>query len=342
MANKQPEDLMSSRYSRQVVLDKIGPLGQEKLAESKVLIIGCGALGTNSANLLVRAGVGVIKIVDRDIIELNNLQRQILFDEEDVGQAKAVTAARKLQKINSEIEIQYLIKDINSRNIEEVIAGFDLVLDATDNIPTRMLINDVCVKHSIPWIYAGVLQTNGMVLTILPDGPCLRCLLPEIPPPGAMQTCETAGILNAIPYIIASIESVEAIKILLKKDIERRLIIYDVWDHRFDLIEIEKSDNCECCVSRDFKYLNEENKEIVAGLCANSVQIIPPADRVIDLRKIAVNLEKSVSNMIATEFILKFRAEGKDFTIFKDGRAIIKGTGDEGVGKALYSRYLGL
>lgn len=336
------KDLMSSRYSRQVVLDKIGRSGQETLLKSKVVIIGCGALGTNIAGTLTRAGIGNITMVDRDIIELNNLQRQIIFDEDDVGTAKTVAAARKLQKINSEIKIKSIIKDVNNRNIEEIISGTDLVLDATDNILTRMIINDACVKQGTPWVYAGVIRTNGMLMDILPQGPCLRCLLPEVPPPGSVQTCETAGILNTIPTIIASIECTEAIKILLNKDIEPKLIIYDVWEHRFDMIEIKKDKNCECCGKRDFKFLNKEIVEIITGLCDNSVQIMPPEDTVFDLKKIAANLEKSVGNLSVSEFLLKFQAEGKSFTIFEDGRAIIKGTGDKGAAKSLYSRYMGL
>ncbi|UCH94223.1 MAG: ThiF family adenylyltransferase [Candidatus Aminicenantes bacterium] len=333
---------MNSRYSRQVVLDKIGPQGQEVLLKSKVMIIGCGALGTHIANNLARAGVGTLLIVDRDLVELNNLQRQTLFDEADLGTPKTMAAAEKLEKINSEIEIKYLIKDVHGTNIEEVIHGFDLVLDATDNIPTRMIINDACVKKGMPWIYAGVIQTKGMVMNILPGGPCFRCLLPEIPTAGSLPTCETAGVLNTIPAIIAAIESTEALKVLLKKDIERRLIVYDVWEQTFNAIEIKKYNKCECCVKKDFKFLNAAKNEIITVLCDNGVQIIPPGDMVLDLGKISENLESTVDHIMASEFLLKFAAEGKKITLFKDGRAIIKGTGDTGAAKSFYSRYLGL
>jgi adenylyltransferase/sulfurtransferase len=325
-----------------MVLDKIGPQGQEKLLKSKVIIIGCGALGTNIANNLARAGVGTIQIVDRDLVELNNLQRQTLFDEADVGTPKAITAARKLEKINSEIEIKYLVKDVNNTNIEDIIAGFDLVLDATDNIPTRMLINDACVKKGMHWIYAGVIQTKGMMMNILPRGPCFRCLLPEMPTAGSLPTCETAGVLNTIPAVIAAMESTEALKALLKKDIDGRLIVYDIWEQTFNAIEIKKYNKCECCVKKDFKFLNAAKNEIITVLCDNGVQIIPSTDMVLDLEKIFSNLESTVDHIKTSEFLLKFEAEGKKITLFKDGRAIIKGTGDTGAAKSFYTRYLGL
>ncbi len=333
---------MNPRYSRQVILDKIGREGQETLLKSKVVIIGCGALGTTIANNLARAGIGTLLIIDRDLVELNNLQRQQLFDEDDVGEPKAATAAHKLKRINSEIEIEYLIKDLNNTNIEGIINDFHLVIDATDNIPTRMLVNDACVKNRIPWIYAGVIQTKGMVMNILPDGPCFRCLLPEIPPAGTMLTCETVGVLNTIPNIIASIESTEAMKILLNKDIERKLIIYDVWEHTFDTVEVKKHEKCECCIKQDFKFLNMEKDEIITVLCDNGVQIIPAGDMDLELDKIAGNLEKTINNVMASEFLLKFEAEEKKITLFKDGRAIIKGTGDTGAAKSFYTRCLGL
>jgi len=333
---------MNDRYSRQVILDKIGPQGQETLFKSKVVIIGCGALGTNIANNLARAGVGTVLIVDRDLVELNNLQRQNLFDEDDVGIPKAIAASQKLEKINSQIQIKYLVKDVNNTNIEGIIDGFDLVLDGTDNVPTRMLVNDACVKKGIPWIYAGVIQTKGMVMNILPEGPCFRCILPEVPPAGFLPTCETVGVLNTIPAIIAAIESTEALKILMNKDIERRLLIYDVWTHSFDAIEVKKDSTCECCVQQDFKFLEMGKNEIVTILCDNGVQIIPAVDMDLNLEQIAGNLEKTADNVTAGEFLLKFAAEGKAATLFKDGRAIIKGTGDKGAAKSFYTRYLGL
>lgn len=332
---------MNTRYLRQVVLDQIGPEGQELLLKSKVIIIGCGALGTHIANNLARAGVGKLLLVDRDLVELNNLQRQTLFDETDIGKPKAMAAAQKLKNINSEITIKYLIKDLHGINIEEVIEGFDLVLDATDNIPTRMIINDACVKMGKPWIYTGVIQTRGMVMNIYPEGPCFRCLVPEVPAPGSLPTCETAGILNTIPGIMAAIESTEAIKILLKREFERRLIVYDVWEHTFDTIEVKKDTGCDCCIKENFKFLSAAKSGIITMLCDNGVQIIPGMDMNLDLPKIAANLGRTVDHIIAGEFLIRFEAEGKKITLFKDGRAIIKGTGDTGIAKSLYTRYLG-
>ncbi|MCP4216607.1 MAG: NAD(P)H-binding protein [bacterium] len=331
-----------SRYSRQTILHNIGTLGQETFLKSKVLIIGCGALGTHIAGNLARAGIGTLHLVDRDLVELNNLQRQSLFDENDLGQPKAAVAAAKLKKINSDIHITHLIKDVNNTNIEEMVEGFHLVLDGTDNIPTRMLINDVCVKNRIPWIYTGVIRTRGMVMPVLPGGPCLGCLLPAPPAPGSNPTCATAGGLNTIPPIIAAVECTEAYKILLGEKSPHRLISYDVWEHHFNHINMEKDEDCVCCGKRDFKYLNTKQKEIITNMCGNGVQIIPPKGTLPDLAKVTANLEKSAQSVMATEFLVKFEAEGKRVTLFSDGRAIIKGVGDKGAAKAFYSRYVGL
>ncbi len=335
---------MSNRYSRQTILGHIGPKGQQQLLAANVVVIGCGALGTNVANHLTRAGIGTIRLVDRDLVELNNLQRQTLFDETDVGKPKVLAAAEKLRKTNSEITIETTVKDLNSRNIEELVQGADIVLDATDNIPTRMLINDACVKHDIPWIYTGAIQDKGMMMTIMPDGPCFRCLMPELPPTGALPTCELAGVLNTIPAIMASIQCTEAYKILMKKEaaVDRRLLNYDVWEHRFQAIELEKDPDCACCGKKEFTYLESPVKEIITHLCENSIQIIPRRDTVLDLMQIAKKLEKSATNIMATDFLLKFEADNKKVSLFKDGRALIKGTGDKGAAKAFYSRYLAL
>lgn len=342
MKTKKPLD-MKDRYSRQTILDNIGPRGQEALLKKKIFVVGCGALGTHITDHLARAGVGHITILDRDLVELNNLQRQLLFDENDVGQPKASTAAEKLRKVNSGIQIDYLVKDLNSSNIEDLISGHDLVLDGTDNIPTRMLVNDACVKLNIPWIYAGVIQTRGMVMTVRPgDGPCFRCLMPEAPPAGSMPTCETAGVINTIPSVIASIQCTEALKILMKKESHTHLIVYDIWEHTFDLVEIKQYQKCDCCVKKNFSYLDMERREIVKATCDNGVQIIPAADMNLDLEQLAKNIEPAVGHVMAAEFLMKFEAEGKLLTLFKDGRAIIKGTGDTGAAKSFYTRYLGI
>lgn len=333
---------MNSRYSRQTILPQIGQEGQKILLKSQVVIVGCGALGTNISTILARAGIGKLHIIDRDIVEFNNLQRQILFNEQDVGSPKVIAAVEKLEKINSEIEIVSSIVDLNGNNIEEFIKKTDLVLDATDNFQTRMIINDACVKNKIPWIYAGVIQTHGMMMNILPDGPCFQCILPKLPSPGSTPTCETAGVLNTMANIIASIESTEAIKILLNRDIEKNLVFYDVWNHHYEKIRVAKNDECGCCVKKKFDFLNTENTEMIIELCDNAIQIFPPPNTTLNLKKIAENLKNKVTELTVSEFILMFQAENKKITIFENGRALIKGTGDKGIAKSIYSRYLGL
>jgi len=333
---------MDIRYSRQTILQQIGEEGQKILKKSKVVIVGCGALGTNISNILARAGIGNLHIIDRDVVELNNLQRQILFDEQDIGTAKVIAAVKKLGKINSEIEIVPFIVDLNNNNIEAFIEESDLVLDATDNFQTRMIINDACIKNEIPWIYTGVIKTHGMTMNILPEGPCFQCVLPSIPDPGSTPTCETAGILNTIVNIMASIESTEAIKILLNRDIEKSLVFYDVWNHQFERVDVKKDNGCECCVKKNFKFLETEKREMILELCDNAIQIFPPTETKINLKKIAENLKNKVTELTFSEFVLMFQAENKKITIFEDGRALIKGTGDKGIAKSIYSRYLGL
>jgi len=339
--DKETRCRMSDRYSRQTVL--LGREGQEALLQTRVAVLGCGALGTHIAGNLARAGFGHISIVDRDVVELNNLQRQALFDEGDVGSFKVEAAARKLRRINSEIVIETQVKDIHNGNIERFIQGCDLVLDGTDNIPTRMILNDACVKNRIPWIYAGVIRYEGMVMPVLPEGPCLRCLLPEIPPTGSMTSCELSGVLNPLPPIIAGIQCTEAIKLVLNKtDSPRKLVVYDVWEQRFNKVTVDKNPHCLCCGKRTYTFLDNPERDIVMGLCADSVQIIPPRDTDLDLEKIARDLAGSVEILIANDYMLRFIADGKQLTVYRDGRAQIKGTGDNGVARAVYTRYLGL
>src|SRR3989454_5670886 len=222
------------RYSRQTLFGPIGKVGQERLSDSSVAIIGCGALGTVLANNLCRAGIGRLVIADRDYIELNNLQRQILFDEDDIARRlpKAIAAAEKLHRVNSETKIETLVEDINADGIESLVRSVDLVLDATDNFETRYLLNDVCVKYSRPWIYSGVIASYGVTMNIVPgDTPCLRCIFPEMPLPGTTATCDTAGVLNGIVGAITGIASTEALKIVLKSEqISRAMVWMDVWE----------------------------------------------------------------------------------------------------------------
>ncbi|MCG2826745.1 MAG: ThiF family adenylyltransferase [Thermoplasmatales archaeon] len=331
------------RYSRQILLKEIGEEGQNRLSKSFVVIIGCGALGTTIANNLVRAGIGQIKIIDRDIVEMNNLQRQTLFDEDDIGLPKAQVAVKKLQKVNSKIKLEAVVEDMNNTNIEEIIGGADLVIDGTDNMETRFLINDVCLKHKIPWIYGGAIGTGGMSMNIISDDtPCFRCVFQVLPEPGVLPTCDTAGVLNTIPSIIASIESTEALKILLGKTINNKLLTYDVWTHDFQSIKIKKNNECECCVKHNFEFLNAEKKTRITLLCGeNAVQITPAKTMTLSFEEFAQKLQK-VGKVEVTEIILKFNVDSYQINIFKSGRAIIYGTNDEKTAKSLYAKYVGL
>jgi len=338
---------MQNRYSRQVILPNIGEEGQKILLKSKIAVIGCGALGTVVANNLVRAGVGKISIIDRDFVELNNLQRQILFDEDDIGIPKAVAAVEKLKRVNSDVEIEAIVKDLNHMNAEKIMSGVDLILDGTDNMQTRFLINDVCVKNAIPWIYTGAVGTKGMMMSIIPGRtPCFRCFLSDIPEPGVLPTCDTLGVINTIPAIIASIESTEAIKILLGKmmttNMESNLIFYDVWSNIFEKITVIQDKRCRCCIEHKFDFLNAAKKEIITLLCGrNAIQITPAKQADISFKILAERLKK-LDEVRFNKFILVFKERDKEISLFKDGRAIIKGTDDEKVARSLYARYVGI
>jgi adenylyltransferase/sulfurtransferase len=337
---------MQSRYSRQIILQNIGEEGQEKLLNSIVAIVGCGALGTVAVNNLARAGVGKILIIDRDFVELNNLQRQMLFDENDVGAPKAVAAAEKIASINSDIEVHPIIKDINYTNIEEILNGVDLVIDGTDNIQTRMLINDVCIKNKIPWIYTGAIGTSGMSMNILPDKACIRCLYPGIPKAGSLPTCDTMGVLNTITVIMGSIETTEAIKILLGfydniESTNSNLLVYDTWNHSFDSIMVKKNEKCECCGKENYEFIDSDEQEIITSLCGrNAIQITPADPKELSLKSIGEKLEK-LGTVKCSDFIMLFKNDETEISLFRDGRAIIKGTDDEIMARTIYARYIG-
>jgi len=334
----------TERYSRQMLLPEIGPDGQNILMDSTVLVIGIGALGGQIANNLARAGVGHIKLVDRDIIELNNLQRQILYDEDDVGRSKVMVAAEKLKKINSDILIDAYLRDLNFSNAELIIKGVDVVVDGTDNMETRFLVNDVCVKNEIPWIYGGAIGTQGMTMTIIPHGTaCLKCVIPNIPPAGSLGTCDTAGILNSITSIVAAIESSETIKLLLGcENINDSLLMIDAWSQSWERVDVSRKDDCKCCGGHDFEFLNVKKRTMVTALCGKeTVQISPIKRSDISLDELGARLEK-VGEVEYKEFAILFKLPCYEITIFKDGRATINGTSDEKTAKSLYSKYLGM
>ena len=250
------------RYSRQSAFSHIGREGQEKLLRSKVVVIGVGALGTVAANNLARAGLGYIRMIDRDCVELVNLHRQVLYDEDDAAQSlpKAIAAYNRLKRVNSEITLEPVIADVGASNIEGLISDMDLVLDATDNFQVRMVINEACFKHRIPWIYCGALESLGTTMNILPDGdsPCLKCYFGESIP-SSTETCRTVGVLNMLTVTMASIQTAEAVKILLDSDsVRRELLFVDLWENRFDMIKIEKDKNCPVCARHEYEYLSSE------------------------------------------------------------------------------------
>ncbi len=333
------------RYKRQIIFAPLGEEGQRKLLAASVVIVGCGAIGANIANVLVRAGVGHVRIVDRDYIELDNLQRQVLFDEEDIekGLPKAIAAAEKLRKVNSQVEVEPLVGDVNYLNVEEIIAGMDLVLDGTDNFETRYLINDACVKHRIPWIYGGAVASYGMSMTIIPyQTPCLRCLFAQAPAPGTTPTCDTVGILASVPAVIGAIEAGEAIKVLAGKGrLNQGLIHIDLWENTYEVFQVSRKEDCPTCGQGQFEFLEAKEGSMVTSLCGrNSVQITPITSANISLPTLAQRLVAS-GEVTYNDFMLRFQVGDYLITVFPDARAIIRGTSDEAIARSLYARYIG-
>lgn len=347
MAKSSNKHINLSRYIRQIVFPEMGETGQRALLDASVTLIGCGALGTALANLMVRAGVGRLVIADRDFVELNNLQRQALFDEIHVTsrQPKATAAAERLRVINSEIEIVPHIVDVNPDNVESLVNDADLVLDGTDNFEVRYLINDACVKLDIPWVYAAVIGSSGMTATIVPgQTACLRCLFPDVPPPGSVPTCETAGILGPVAQVIAAIAAAEGIKLLTGQGtLNQGLIAVDVWDHTYEVFESAgRRPGCLACDLHQFEHLNAEVGSWTTSLCGrNAVQISVPGAGPLDLAEMARRFE-SVGQVNFNEHLLWLEVDDYEITLLSDARAIIKGTSDETVARTLYAKYVGI
>jgi adenylyltransferase/sulfurtransferase len=351
-----------------MLLPGIGEEGQRRIASSSVLIVGCGALGCVAADSLARAGVGRLTLIDRDVVEITNLQRQILYTEQDArdGIPKAQAAANRLRAVNSQITIEPVVADLNARNVEPLVGKATAIVDATDNFQTRYLLNDACVKLARPLVYGGVVGTSGMTMTIwvpprsawrsnLPT-PCLRCIFPEPPPPGSSPTCDTAGVLGPMVSVVASIQVAEALKVLLGRDDLLRPVLsqFDIWNnqrHTIDLSMIDRS-NCVCCAKRQFEFLEGDRSDSgTTTLCGtDSVQVLPDAsEHRFDLPALAARLSAHGAFTTTPHFLRgrfsseRNRASGNpiELTVFPDGRAIVKGTTDPAIARSIYARYIG-
>jgi adenylyltransferase/sulfurtransferase len=338
-----------NRYDRQVRFAPLGIEGQRKLAASRALVCGCGALGSVIAEMLVRAGVGLVRIVDRDFVELNNLQRQFLYDEQDVANAipKAAAAAEKLQRINSEVTVEGIVADVTHANIGALAGDVEVIVDGTDNFATRFLVNDFAVKHGKPWVYGGSIGAEGVSMTIVPgETACLACLMPEPPPPGTMPTCDTAGILGPTVGVIGSIEASEALKILCGRTdlISRSLTVIELWENRLRQVDVSKlreTSDCRVCRHGEFAWLSGERAGGPSVLCGrNSVQLAGPPGAVLSLDELAVRLD-GVGTVVRNRFLLRLTVGEHQLTVFPDGRTIVGGTDDVAVARSLQAKYVG-
>lgn len=334
-----------SRYQRQVIFRDMGEERQRKLLNARVVIVGMGATGSTIANWLVRAGVGTLRVIDRDFVELHNLHRQGLYDEEDVreGLPKAVAAARKLRRANSDVTVEEVVADLNPDNALDLLAGADLIMDGTDNFFTRYLVNDVSLKLNIPWIYTGVIASYGMSATFLPhQGACYRCIFAELPPPGAGETCDTAGVLGPVVGVVASFSAGEAMKLLAGMGFLNRGVVYfDLIDNTWDRFEVQQRPDCPACGLGRYDFLEAEVGTWATSLCGrNAVQIVVSGQHRLDLEALARRLH-GVRDLSVNRYLLRFTVNGYEISVFPDARAIIKGTADPDVAKSLYARFVG-
>lgn len=345
-ADPSKADPSNDRYSRQVLFRGIGDEGQQKLAAARIAIVGCGATGSALAGLLARAGVGTLRIIDRDYVEPSNLQRQTLFDEKDAAESlpKAIAAARKIAEFNSQIIVEPKVEDLIPANIEALLEGMSLILDGTDNFETRYLLNDYAVKSSLPWIYSAAVGSYAVNLNVVPgQTACLACIFPDSPR-GMVETCETSGILNSAVNLVASVAATEAIKFLVSgpasPHLRRTLLSFDVWSNEHAEISAAKlRPGCRACGEKNFIHLSGEGRPHITLCGRNSVQI-HERQRPIDFAELDRRLEPH-GIVRHNDFVLKFWRDPYEMTLFPDGRAIIKGTTDTAVARSLYARYVG-
>ncbi|WP_240762800.1 ThiF family adenylyltransferase [Paenibacillus thalictri] len=329
----------------------IGPSGQASLSRARVAIVGMGALGTVLSNHMVRAGVGYVRLIDRDFVEPSNLQRQMLYDEEDAASSspKAVAAAERLRKINSLVDIEPIVTDLNRTNAEELLGGVDIILDGSDNFAVRFLINDISLKLGIPWIYGGAVSSRGVSMTVLPgETPCLRCMFGQAPAQGTAETCDTSGVIGPIIHVVASHQAAEALKLLVGdlEHLNRKMMHWDLWHNLFSSIDVSgaRKPDCPACGLHHLEYLEADIEgETIQSLCGrNSVQIQPVEPASLNLSERA-ELLRPLGKVELNPFLLKFHInEEQKLVIFPDGRCIVQGTDDIVTAKSLYSRYVGM
>lgn len=345
------ETANADRYRKQSLCSVIGPEGQAHIEAGCALLVGCGALGSVIADSMVRAGIGTLRIVDRDFVEISNLQRQILYDEQDVADRlpKAVAAARKLRQVNSAIRIEEFVDDIDADSIARHGQGVDIILDGTDNFETRLLINDYALEQNIPWVNGACISTHGQVRTIIPGRtPCYRCLVPDLPEPGSVETCDTAGVLASTVHVVAALQVTEALKVLTghyEQEVPMLLVV-DVWDgtlRRLSLGGLDDNRDCPACRAGERHYLRGDRGSRNVVLCGrNAVQLSPPTRGNMALDQLAARwstLGEVQSNAYLTR--LKLADQGLEITVFRDGRAIIQGTQEPAVARSVYARYVG-
>jgi molybdopterin/thiamine biosynthesis adenylyltransferase len=336
---------LDQKYSRQTLFEPLGRDGQERLSNASAVLVGCGAIGAAAANLLVRAGIRRLRILDRDFVEASNLHRQSLFNESDAREAlpKAIAAERNLRSINSDVQVEGIVADLTPRNAAELLSGFPLILDGTDNFETRFLVNDLAVSTGIPWIYAAAVASYGLTFTVLPgQTACLACFLDSSSGGGLDETCDTVGVLGPIVNLIASLEVAEAMKLLAGRAsaLHGSLVSCDVWTGRFQSIHPERNSQCRVCVQHQFSYLSGEAQPHITMCGRDSVQI-HERSRFLDLKLLQDRLASSVSEVRQNGFLLRFRVPPYEMTVFNDGRAILKGTKDPVVARSLYAKYIG-
>lgn len=335
------------RYSRQELFAGIGREGQQRLHASRVLLIGCGALGSCLAEMMVRAGIGTLRIVDRDYVEAGNLQRQSLFDEDDAsrGMPKAAAAEAKLRRINSDVSVRGIVADLAADTASELVREAEIVLDGTDNFETRFLLNDVCVREGLPWVYGACVGSYGLALLVRPrTTPCLRCVLGERPAPGASPTCDTAGVIAPIVHVVAGIQAAEALKLLAGRSeaLLPGLVTVDLWTGQFDVMDFTgRGPSCPACTEGRYEYAEAAASGTTAVLCGrDAVQVRPPHGARLDLSALASRLG-AVGSVAANEYLVRFQAPDAEMVVFGDGRAIVKGVADVAAARSLYAKYVG-